>query len=836
MVDTWGEMSPERPILLGSVSGPTKIRVQGGGSTRVHFADRKAQVERVDRHIRDAFKDLSGQVQLSASLPATDPELVLIFEALDERVDLESMASKMGFEVLTEVDSFEDPTDEFQLLSDKTRNPTIGSCIHAVCVDSTSLLRIQKKWKEYKASGQVRGNANLRDLFSNLKDVRPWGPADRVKSRNWDLYFSERINAQNVPVEIELWYRRSAKDRQKAESSVLSLVREAGGSILASAVIESIGYHAIKCNMPISLLRELAAGNHESIQLIKSSDVMYFRVSGQTISRSEDFDEPTEEATSDLPSGEAILCLLDGVPAANHRLLAGRTIVLDPDDLSENAEVSHRRHGTAMASVAIWGDLSERGAASNRPVIVRPILAPSSATQDSAEEIRDSDLPPDLMQRVFRELFETNGEIPAAAPEVAIINMSIGDPSTMYDTAISSWARILDWLSYEYGVLLVISAGNHPRLPLNGMTDRDVADLEGEERRRAVVNAQIREQAHRRLLSPAESINAITVGASHHDSSAIRPIGYSIDPMDGLPATSPISAIGGGYRRSVKPEVSAPGGKVVFRDPFAPEQQLDFFGAGVHGPGIRVASPEASREMYAVGTSPAAALVSRRAASTYDLVSAMTAASNVSRRQRVSATKALLLHGARADDGYVPADFSISRLRGYGELSRDFTLGCAQNEAVVLFTGSLGAAESRKLLVPLPDGLGVRDIKRVTATLAWLSPVNWRHRQYRSAALSFTKPSGALPSFDKATDVSSDDAKRGAATSQHLSWETEKAFPLGQGSNLEIVVKCLEQAGGLHGRRIDFGVAVTLWVAPALNVDVYSQVRDQIRPRVRVGR
>jgi len=116
----------------------------------VHFADRKAQVERVDRHIRDAFKDLSGQVQLSASLPATDPELVLIFEALDERVDLESMASKMGFEVLTEVDSFEDPTDEFQLLSDKTRNPTIGSCIHAVCVDSTSLLRIQKKWKEYK--------------------------------------------------------------------------------------------------------------------------------------------------------------------------------------------------------------------------------------------------------------------------------------------------------------------------------------------------------------------------------------------------------------------------------------------------------------------------------------------------------------------------------------------------------------------------------------------------------------------------------------------------------------------------------------------------------------
>lgn len=69
---------------------------------------------------------------------------------------------------------------------------------------------------------------------------------------------------------------------------------------------------------------------------------------------------------------------------------------------------------------------------------------------------------------------------------------------------------------------------------------------------------------------------------------------------------------------------------------------------------------------------------------------------------------------------------------------------------------------------------------------------------------------------------------------QHQSWELETAFASGQGSNMAVRVKCYEQAGGLLGERIDFAVAVSLWVAPALNVDVYTQVRTQVQARVTV--
>ena len=123
-------------------------------------------------------------------------------------------------------------------------------------------------------------------------------------------------------------------------------------------------------------------------------------------------------------------------------------------------------------------------------------------------------------------------------------------------------------------------------------------------------------------------------------------------------------------------------------------------------------------------------------------------------------------------------------------------------------------------------------MKRITATLAWLSPVNWQHRQYRRAALTFSKPSG-FTELGTSVDTDAERSKRG--TLQHTVWEVTRAVAGGQGSDLELTVQCAEQAGGLNGERVDFAVLLTLWVAPDLGVDVYSQVQQQITARVLVA-
>jgi hypothetical protein len=197
-----------------------------------------------------------------------------------------------------------------------------------------------------------------------------------------------------------------------------------------------------------------------------------------------------------------------------------------------------------------------------------------------------------------------------------------------------------------------------------------------------------------------------------------------------------------------------------------------------------------------------------------------------------AATKALLIHGARVPNDLLVDDRIGAHAHGYGELSRILSRGCAVNEATIVCAGTIGANEQRVVAVPLPSGLQQTGVKRLTATLAWLSPVNWRHRQYRRAALSFAKPTG-LTELGKALDVQADTTKRG--TVQHAVWEVNRAVPYGRGDEIELTVQCREQAGGLNGEPVNFAVAISLWVAAELEVAVYQEVREQLAARVDVG-
>jgi hypothetical protein len=67
------------------------------------------------------------------------------------------------------------------------------------------------------------------------------------------------------------------------------------------------------------------------------------------------------------------------------------------------------------------------------------------------------------------------------------------------------------------------------------------------------------------------------------------------------------------------------------------------------------------------------------------------------------------------------------------------------------------------------------ETKRIEATIAWLSPANWRYRQYRCAALSFVCPAGAIPRLGAASGHPAAVTTRGAATVQHQLWEKATA-------------------------------------------------------------
>ncbi len=832
-----GDFVPERPLLVGPVRSPNQIRPTGRGNPKVTLPGPGRQGQRLDSRFESAMRLFEEQVDLSGSVQAADPQLVLVLEALDERTDLAGVAERLNIEILVETETTSEPDDDFKLISENPHERVITSCLHAVCLNQAAMTELRSLWTAWKRDGRLRRNyGQLAELFAHLKDLRPWGPEDRLKTFDIEARLAGLLPSARQVIELELWYRRTEQARQAAEQNVASLVSAAGGRVLMRAIIEDIGYHALKCDVPVALLQQLARGDFAQVQLVRSPDVIYLRVAGQALlPLQQETDSAPLDGNAPLPSGTPVVCLLDGVPVSNHQLLANRVIIYDPDDLSDDMEATGtlRKHGTAMASAIVWGDRSSAELPTARPLLVRPILTPSSGTANQAEEIADNQLTPDLMRRVFRELFEGDGDSAPVGSDVVIVNLSVADSATPFDTILSSWARMLDWLSDKYGVLVIVSAGNHCHLPTSPTDPATIASLTGEQRRAAINQAMSDHQADRRLLSPAESINAVTVGALHSDAASGSPLGYRFDPSGGLPMASPITSLGSGYRRSVKPELVAPGGRAYFGTPIATDQVLALRESTVRGPGILVASPTLGREVFTLGTSPAAALTTRRAADLYEAINSIAGTNSLTRRHRAVGIKALLIHGARFPEGVETAPLPRERVLGYGAVARDFTRGCENNEVVVLYFGNVGAAEEQELLLPLPAGLQSKDAKRITATLAWLSPVNWRHRQYRRASLDFTAPTG-FTKFDAASDLSDGVAKRGAGTAKHLVWDTTKTVPHGHGDTLTLKVKCLEQAGGLRGDRVDYAVALSVWVAPTVGIDIYSQVRDQIRARVPV--
>lgn len=820
----------ERPVLWGQIGAATPFSPSARGSSKVNLPSRSRQGTRLGGRFQDLDGAFAEQATLTQSLGASDPQLVVVFEAVDERVDLTRVAEIAGLEILTEVERDYDPDPDFPRKTIDQDLP-INGCLHAVCINEQAKARILGQWRQWQQTGKVqRGYAPLRDLFAHLKDVRPWGPQDRIRVEELAAALSGMLPGEHV-VEIELWYRLSTSLRQKAEDEVAALMAASGGRVVSVAQVDEVGYHGMKCAVPLGLLQRLAAGDFDAVSAVKSSHMMYMRATAQSFLVS-DTAPMTSLTDSALPTGEPVLCVLDGVPVANHRLLSGRIDVFDPDDLASDSaiETELRRHGTAMASVCVWGDLSSSPSAAARPVLVRPILTPAFDTQGSVEELPAAELAPDLMRRVFRELFHGDSTVGPSGNSIVIINLSVGDPAAPFDGVLSSWARTIDWLSAAYGVVIIVSAGNHPSLVVPSGTNT-LTSLSGVDRANAV-NAIAAEATPRRsLLSPGESLNALTVGALNSDGSGTVNLGYRFDPADGQLIVNPTSALGGGHRRSVKPDLLAPGGRVLFQSPMtSAETELRPAPQAAYGPGIRVASSSGA-EVFTMGTSPAAATVSRAAARAVDAVLDITNRP-LTRSELAVATKALVAHSARVPGELLTHEVIRPYAHGYGGVLRDLADGCDPHEANILFVGDIGANEQRTLSLPLPNGLQQRGLKRVTATLAWLSPVNWRHRQYRRAAIDFSQPTG-LTKLGTPVDVGGDRSKRG--TLQHTVWEVTKAVGVGAETDLSLTIHCKEQAGGLDGERVDFAVALSLWVAPELGVDVYAQVQQEVAARVRVA-
>lgn len=849
----------ERPLLILPEPSHVAKHKGWGGSHPPHFPTPERQVE-VLGHKFGALEQvfLAQRAFLQETPLGTEPERVLVLETVGTVEDFYKAVRRIhGLEWLTEWDEEDIPPNEDFYKDEDHREDRLRGRLYLVMTNYSGLGNLLSLWREFRRDPddpQFQWNrAMWRDMFRQLRDIHPWGPTDRLRATGLLEDWEEQIRTGQayVSVEIELWFRQAEADRQRAQARLSEAVLGHGGTVMGHACVPEISYHGAIAELPASAAQAIAAMG--DALLVRCNEVMFLRPGAQMAAPIGDHEsEPSDLPVSGGPPvGDPVVALLDGMPVENHPALAGRLIVDDPDGWSASCPVKDRHHGTAMASLIVHGELGT-GVALSRPLYVRPVLKPDPRAWVRAREaVPGNLLAVDLLHRAVRRLYEGTDGQPAAAPSARIVNLSIGERP--FDACPTPLARLVDYLAWRYDVLFLVSAGNYEDDLELDLPRIEYAALRADKPAlaRAFAQAWTRLAPFRRIRSPGDSINAITVGALHDDSTIGIIPAHLDDPFGKSLMPSPIGAQGPGFRRSIKPDVFLAGGRQTFTERLGnthPKATAVVAGPG-RGAGQLVAAPpetpvDAARVRLCCGTSNATALASRTAALLWDVLEGLRGEPGGDRFHSASSAallKTMLVHGATwgsnaealGDVLGTRSRAELARCLGYGAVNHHRVMECAEQRATLIGWGRLDDKQAHLYRIPLPGCLSGRPVwRRLTVTLGWISPINPAHNRYRRAALEFDfyddNKTGDVRSLLRVRSVASDGRTTKRGTVQHEVYEGSRVALLHADSELRLRVNCRAEAGG-PAEGVPYGLAVTLETGEEIALPIYQEVRARIR-------
>jgi len=781
-------------------------------------------------------RDPTG-LSLRADPTALAPERLLVFQVKGDVANFARAVNRVpGLELI----------DEEELPSDEDKAPFA----YLLVPDLVALRQILSLWRNWLDAGELPdGYAPWRDVFSCLRDLRVWGPSDRVQSMDADILTEEvdgRDDSELVPLEIELIYRAAALVGAAAEAAVVEAIGQAGGNLIHRARIDDIAYHAILAELPVASIRSVIAREPGSLAGVEP--IMHIRAqSVVTGIEANDVVAPTGPAAEPPVSDASILALLDGVPVAAHPLLRRHLNVEDTFGLESDAVVAKRVHGSAMASLIVHGDR-------NRPEVPLPRRVHCIPVMGNNDRFPADRLIVDL---IYQAVVGMRGGDAPSAPWVIIVNISLGNVRRPFHGQLSPWARLLDRLAYRFGILFIVSAGNvTASFPVSAFDTRvALEDASPSVRAEGVVNALADIIADRRLLSPSETINGLTIGARNLDwvSQADRATArVNVNPFTDLDTANPSSGLGPGFANSVKPDFLMP----------AAREHLRVIGSGggvivspagaARGAGLKVAAPPRpgmeGAEAFTNGTSAATALASRTAHRIHDALEAAYGQEflQLSGTHRAVLIKALLVHPARWPEeaaalvkrllgpfgrGQAPRQKdNIRRFFGYGVYDADDAVACAADRATFWCVGDLGRERVVNVVVPIPAAMGGQARGHsISATLAWFTPVLPGRKAYRSVRMKILEPEGltslAVEGHGRQPDMNQ--TNRGTVYTRQ--WAGDRAAVVTEGMAVSLTIQRDPDPGTPVDELVPFGLAVSIEMPGELRL--YDQVRTRLQPR-----
>lgn len=532
------------------------------------------------------------------------------------------------------------------------------------------------------------------------------------------------------------------------------------------------------------------------------------------------------------------ILIIDSGIMSGHPLL--RIAIGDAQSyLDGKSPIDEDGHGTAVAGIALYGDLQNF-----EEMEFNPELWIYSARVCDEEGEYDKEKLPETQLRDAVEYFVGHYE------NIKVVNLSIGDPEEVYRLGDYQFrlAAAIDELAFEYrdkNILFVVSAGNY-RDSETGMEYLD------EEIGRRYPN-HLLDNPRARIIDPATSALALTVGSlSLGQGSAHRLFAQTIADFKEFP--SPFTRTGPGVNEMIKPDLVEFGGDLTLEK-----------GSGiVIDPSIGIITTEKNffeEGLLTIdaGTSFSAPKISHLAAklwrefpdATSNLIKALLVAS-----ARIPETRPPPLDEFDLKRGILAKEHSkLLNIYGYGLPNYDGASFSATNRVLLINEREIKLNDVVVYEIPVPEEFYIgRGMGALSITIAFDPPTRMTRKQYIGATMDFHLFKGVdiKQIIQKYAEVEASDtdegdvpsslkkneedlipgvnlAKRG--TIQKRLWVPKRTIePIDD--SLKLVVVCHDKWLNDEAYKQKYAVVVT--VRHRKMVELYNRIKEQVRTRVKV--
>ena len=385
--------------------------------------------------------------------------------------------------------------------------------------------------------------AKRRDLFRCIEAVRSMTRNDRIGPRL--KLFTDTITPDTgfFIVNIDVWFNNDSSKKLEIQRQIRQALGTQGSQLFGD-LFEISG-----------LLLGRAKVNEFSLNALLNLDIVCMVELPYEPVGQEPFELYSHDFTpivhDTLEDDAPLATVLDSGVFSGNPLLRTVVVAEEEFDTTENTTADLNGHGTGVAGIVVYGDFVNSIENHTFVPLVRICNGKIMHNEEGNPFFPEETRPEKIVNDAITFFYETYG--------CRIFNLSAGNGESVYQGGRQfPWASMLDDLSRELDIVIIVSAGNVPNPMINEFTSRE--ELMEKSRN------QLFAPEHR-LIDPATSALSVTVGSITRSAEPALPRGAMGNPLSAGCKDYPsvFTRTGKGVNKSIKPDFVDYGGNFSLR-------------------------------------------------------------------------------------------------------------------------------------------------------------------------------------------------------------------------------------------------------------------------------